>query len=125
METELTSTQTVLAVGAAGQFASLVVHALATRGANVRGLVRDAKQSDAVRKGGASDVVVGDLRDRASVDAALKGVDAVFYIAPASLSRTRSRSVRAWSTLPSTLVSAVSSFVGHTCHPRCAGQSCS
>lgn len=76
---------TILAVGAAGKFASLVVPELAKRGAKVRGLVRDAKQSEEVRKHGAAEVAVGDLGDRASVDAALNGVDSVFYIAPTYL----------------------------------------
>lgn len=74
---------TVLAVGAAGPFAGLIVPALAERGAKVRGLIREARQGDAVLKNGASEVAVGDLADRASLDAALKGVDAVFYVAPA------------------------------------------
>jgi uncharacterized protein YbjT (DUF2867 family) len=76
---------TVLAVGAAGKFAGLVVPALAKRGVKVRGLVKDAKERDEVLKHGASETAVGDLRDRASLDAALKGVDGVFYIAPAFL----------------------------------------
>lgn len=83
----MTTTQKpfVLAVGAAGQFAGLVVPELKQRGVRVRGLVRDpAKVADA-RSRGASEVVVGDLRDRASMAAALKGIDAVFYIAPAAL----------------------------------------
>ncbi len=74
---------TILAVGAAGKFAGLVVPALAKRGANVRGLIKDRKQGDTVLKNGASEVAVGDLTDRASLDAALRGVDAVFYIPPA------------------------------------------
>lgn len=77
------TTPTVLAVGAAGQFAGLVVPELARRGARVRGLVRDAGQGDTVREHGAAEVAVGDLRDRASLDAALEGADSVFYIAPA------------------------------------------
>ncbi len=80
-----TTNSTILAVGAAGKFAGLVVPELAKRGANVRGLIRDAKQGEEVRKHGASEVAVGDLSDRASLDAALKDVDAVFYIAPAFL----------------------------------------
>ena len=76
-----------LAIGAAGKFAGLVVPELAKRGAHVRGMVQDAKQGKAVRKHGAADVVVGDLRDRASLDAALQGVGAVFYIAPAFLDK--------------------------------------
>jgi uncharacterized protein YbjT (DUF2867 family) len=81
----ISSTSTILAVGAAGKFAGLVVPALAARGVNVRGLVRDATQGEAVRKLGATEIALGDLRDGASLDAALKGVDAVFYIAPAFL----------------------------------------
>jgi uncharacterized protein YbjT (DUF2867 family) len=76
---------TILAVGATGKFAGLVVPALAKRGVKIRGLVRDAKQGDMVKKHGATEIAIGDLRDRASVDAALKNVDAVFYIAPAFL----------------------------------------
>ena len=73
----------VLAIGAAGQFAGLVVPALAEHGARIRGFIQDAAQADLVRDHGAEEVAIGDLRDRDSVDAALSGVDAVFYIAPA------------------------------------------
>lgn len=84
MSTSLTNTDsTILAVGAAGPFAGLVVPELAKRGAKVRGLVRDRKQGDGVRNNGAAEVAIGDLTDRVSIDAALKGVDLVFYIAPA------------------------------------------
>lgn len=76
---------TILAFGAAGHFAGLVVPELAKRGAKVRGFVSDPKQADTVRKHGADEVAVGDLRDRESLNAALKGVDRVFYIAPAFL----------------------------------------
>ena len=78
-------TPTILAVGAAGPFAGLVVPALARRGAKVRALIRDPNQGEAVRAHGAAEVAVGDLTDRASLDAALRGVDAVFYVAPAFL----------------------------------------
>jgi uncharacterized protein YbjT (DUF2867 family) len=74
---------TILVVGAAGPSAGLVVPALARRGAKVRGFVRDKAQGDAVRAHGAADIAVGDLRDRASLDAALSGIESVFYIAPA------------------------------------------
>ena len=81
----ISSTWTILAVGAAGKFAGLVVPALAKRGVKVRGLVREARQGEAVRRSGATEIAIGDLRDGASLGAALKGVDAVFYIAPAFL----------------------------------------
>lgn len=74
---------TVLAVGAAGVFAGLVIPELAKRGAHVRGLIQRLGQDAAVRERGAAETAIGDLRDRASLDAALDGVDAVFYIAPA------------------------------------------
>lgn len=77
--------ETILAVGAGGKFAGLVIPELARRGVRVRGLVHDATDADAVRAHGAHDVVVGDLADGASVAAALKGVDRVFYIAPVAL----------------------------------------
>ena len=81
----ISSTSTILAVGAAGNSAGLVVPALAERGVKVRGLVRDARQGEGVRKSGATEIAIGDLRDGASLDAAVKGVDAVFYVAPAFL----------------------------------------
>lgn len=76
---------TVLAVGAAGKFAGLVIPELAKRGVTVRGLVRHKSQFDDVRRHGAAEVVVGDLTNRSSIRAALDGVDGVFYIAPAFL----------------------------------------
>ena len=42
--------RTILAVGAAGRFAGLVVPALANRGVSVRGLVRDPAQGDQARR---------------------------------------------------------------------------
>jgi len=75
----------VLAVGAAGKFAGLVIPELARRGVWVRGLVKDEKQVETVLRHGAAEVVVGDLGERSSVRAALDGVDSVFYIAPAFL----------------------------------------
>ncbi|MBC7801010.1 MAG: NmrA family NAD(P)-binding protein, partial [Gemmatimonadaceae bacterium] len=77
------STPTVLAVGAAGKFAGLVLPELAKRGMKVRGLVRDAGQDARVRDQGAAEVAIGDLRDPASLGAALDGMHSVFYIAPA------------------------------------------
>jgi uncharacterized protein YbjT (DUF2867 family) len=73
----------VLAVGAAGAFAGLVVPELAKRGVHVRGLIQHAPQEQVVRKAGAAEVVIGDLANLADVEAAVKGMDAVFYIAPA------------------------------------------
>lgn len=76
---------TVLAFGASGKFAGAVVPALKRKGLRVRAFVREASEADHVRDGGADEVVLGDLTDRASVDRAVHGMDNVFYIAPAFL----------------------------------------
>jgi uncharacterized protein YbjT (DUF2867 family) len=73
----------VLAVGAAGAFAGLVVPELAKRGVRVRGLIQNAQQEPAVRQAGAAEIVIGDLANPADVEGAVRGMDAVFYIAPA------------------------------------------
>jgi uncharacterized protein YbjT (DUF2867 family) len=76
----------ILAIGAGGPSAGLVVPELVKRGASVRGFVHDAKKVNEVRDRGASEVVVGDLADPISLADAMKGVEGVFYIAPAGLS---------------------------------------
>jgi uncharacterized protein YbjT (DUF2867 family) len=58
--------ETILAVGAAGKFARLVVPALAARGAKVRGLVRNPAQAEVARQQGAAEVAIGDLSIPAS-----------------------------------------------------------
>lgn len=84
----MTKTQPLtLAVGADGKFAHLVVPELAKRGAQVRGLIRDPRKSESVLQNGAAEIAIGDLTDPASLDAALHGVDRVFYLAPAGIPR--------------------------------------
>ena len=73
---------TVLVVGAAGRFAGLVVPALASRGARVRGLARNEEQGEQACLNGAAEVAIGDLRDRASLEEALRDVERAFYLAP-------------------------------------------
>jgi uncharacterized protein YbjT (DUF2867 family) len=77
---------TILAIGAAGKFAGLVIPELAKRGAKVRGLIHHAEQADEVIKNGAVEAIVGDLSDRSSLDVAMKDIKSVFYIAPAAMS---------------------------------------
>ncbi len=64
----------VLAIGATGQYAGLVVPALAARSVQVRALVHDPAKQDQVVAAGADEAVTGDLRDPASLRAALDGV---------------------------------------------------
>ena len=73
----------VLAVGATGKFAGLVVPALARRGVEVRALVHDQAKADTAVAGGAAETVLADLRDLDSLRAAASGVEGVFHITPA------------------------------------------
>jgi uncharacterized protein YbjT (DUF2867 family) len=71
---------TVLIIGATGTVGGLVLDEALRRGLDVRALVRDR-----TRAGGLSDaveLVEGDLADRDSVRAALRGTRAAFYVSP-------------------------------------------
>jgi len=71
----------VLVTGATGQQGSAVMRHLLTDGWRVRALVRDpgSEKAQAVAKAGA-ELVAGDLNQRASLDAALKGAWGAFSI---------------------------------------------
>ncbi|MGY1836367.1 SDR family oxidoreductase [Blastococcus sp. SYSU DS0510] len=69
----------VLVVGATGQVGRQVVAALLARGATVRALLRDPEGAD-VPAG--VERVRGDLRDPASLRAALRGAGAALYVSP-------------------------------------------
>ncbi|MDF8358027.1 MULTISPECIES: NmrA family NAD(P)-binding protein [Ensifer] len=73
----------ILVVGATGRFAGLVLPELARRGARVRALIRDEAQGTIAKSLGASEIAIGDLRQRTSLDRALEGADGVFHIGPA------------------------------------------
>lgn len=72
----------ILVTGAAGKTGRAVVEALVARGQVVRGLVRREEQGDGLKRLGARDVVVGDMRDQGAVDRAAEGVRAVYHLAP-------------------------------------------
>lgn len=69
-----------LVTGATGFLGSHVARALAGRGGNVRVLVRPSSELRALEGLGA-DRFTGDLRDRASLDRAMDGVQRVFHVA--------------------------------------------
>jgi uncharacterized protein YbjT (DUF2867 family) len=73
----------VLAVGATGEFAGLVVPELKKRGATVLALIRRPEQAEEARRQGADGTIFGDLNDLESLRRATKGVDGVFHINPA------------------------------------------
>lgn len=61
----------VFVVGSTGRFAGSVLPALVGRAVTVRGLARSEAQSEQARLNGAAEIAIGDIRDRASLDAAL------------------------------------------------------
>jgi len=73
---------TILAIGASGRFAGMVVPELARRSVTVRAFLRDPAKADIVRAKGATEIAIGDLRDPGTLHVALEGVDGVFYIGP-------------------------------------------
>lgn len=73
----------VLATGATGQFAGLVIPALVRAGLQVRAAVHDPTKAAIVAERGAQQTVQLDLRDRAGLAAALDGIDGAFLITPA------------------------------------------
>lgn len=73
----------VLVIGAAGEFAGLVVPALKQKGITVYALVQDADKGSNAMKRGADYTVTGDLNDPKSLSDATKGMDGVFHINPA------------------------------------------
>jgi len=66
----------ILVAGGTGRLGSLLVARLAERGVDVRVLTRDAQRAQHL-EGIAADITVGDVRDRASVERAVQGVDLV------------------------------------------------
>jgi uncharacterized protein YbjT (DUF2867 family) len=66
----------ILIVGATGQLGGRIARALLTEGQPIRALVRDGADGTALKAAGA-EVRRGDLRDRASLDAACAGVTTV------------------------------------------------
>jgi dihydroflavonol-4-reductase len=70
----------VLVTGASGFIGSSVVRALLDRGVQVRALIEPGRDDDNLA-GLAIERVVGDIRDRATVDAAVDGISTVFHLA--------------------------------------------
>ena len=80
-----------LIVGATGMLGREICHLLRGRGRRVRALARAASDAATVarlRDGGA-EIVIGDLKDRSSLDAACLGADIVISTASSTLSAVR------------------------------------
>ncbi|WP_063047022.1 SDR family oxidoreductase [Nocardia pseudovaccinii] len=72
----------ILVLGASGYTGLTVIRELVGRGEQVRAFIRDPAKTGSVLSAGASDVIVGDLRDLDLVGRAVRGVRGVFFIGP-------------------------------------------
>jgi dihydroflavonol-4-reductase len=72
--------RTVLVTGAAGFTGLALARSLARRGQRVRGLVRNRSRASYLEQAGV-EIVAGDVRDRATIQEALLGVDTVYHLA--------------------------------------------
>ena len=84
-----------LVVGATGLLGSEICRLLRARGLAVRGLVRSGSPKESALRALGVAISTGDLRDRASVEAACRGVDAVITTATAMGSKDKSLTLRA------------------------------
>lgn len=72
----------ILITGASGKTGQAIVRALAATNSSVRALVRRREQIELLDQIGATDVVVGDLRDPEVLQKAMIGIRACYHICP-------------------------------------------
>lgn len=72
----------VVVTSSAGMTGRFVTKALSTAGQRIRAVIRRAEQEATVREAGAAAVVVADVLDRASIEAAMVDATAVYHICP-------------------------------------------
>lgn len=74
--------KTILVVGALGRSGGFVARSLSVQGFAVRALIRTQGSAPKAMANGAAAIAIGDLRDAASLDAALDGVYGVYHVGP-------------------------------------------
>lgn len=74
----------ILVTSASGKTGQAVVRALSQAGAVSRAFVHRSEQIQLMLELGATEVVVGDLRDASSLAQAMEGADAIYHICPAA-----------------------------------------
>jgi uncharacterized protein YbjT (DUF2867 family) len=72
----------ILITGAAGKTGRAVLRALIAKGESVRALVHRSEQARPLEVLGAREVLIGDMRDQATMDQAARGVRAIYHICP-------------------------------------------
>lgn len=75
-------TKPILVTGASGKTGRRVVTELLGAGARVRGFVRRKEAGEELVAAGCADYALGDLADRAAIEAAVSGVEQVIHICP-------------------------------------------
>lgn len=106
----------ILVTGAAGKTGRAVVRALVAKSARIRALVHRTGQAGVLKDLGAEEVAVGDMRDRATMDLAMRGVRAVCYICPNMSPHERAMGTLA---LAAAATSGIERFVYHSVlHPQ-------
>ncbi|UMB69605.1 SDR family oxidoreductase [Mycobacterium paraterrae] len=75
----------ILVTSAAGGVGRPLVRGLHERGLDVRAFVKNDAQAQLARSDGASEIVVGDLRNRTDLEKALSGVKRTYHAAPTQL----------------------------------------
>jgi uncharacterized protein YbjT (DUF2867 family) len=86
----------ILVVGATGLLGNEICHLLAASGKPFRALVRSTSDKSKVAQleGLGAEIARGDLKDRSSVEAACKGINAVISTASSTLSRQEGDSIQ-------------------------------
>lgn len=72
----------IVVTGAAGKTGQAVLRALKRRQVRARALIHRAEREEVVRKAGADEVMVGDLRNANDMTRALAGAGALYHICP-------------------------------------------
>lgn len=93
LRADVTAAKTVLVVGATGDVGGRVVDPLLARGKRVRALVREGSDPSRLAAKGV-EIVRGDLRDPASLERAVVGMDAVVTTAAGYMRRRKGDSLR-------------------------------
>lgn len=72
----------VLITGAAGKTGLTIIHALAHHQHHIRAMIFREAQTSLVHSAGATEVTIGDIRQRTHLAAAMNGCQAVYHICP-------------------------------------------
>lgn len=109
----------VLVTAAHGNQGRLLIPLLAKAGITVRALHVSPRSAAPIKALGAAEVITADAADRAVLDRAMKGIDAVYYIGPNAHAREREMGIAA---VDAAVAAGVPHFVySSVMHPQLTG----